>query len=379
MIKHLLVVCAIGCTLSVGGLLSSCGGSAASHVLPAGDTITTNSSLLTVVDYNNGIVSATVRDPWNPKAHPRTYFFVDSTADKSLVPDIPGATTLTIPIKSALVYSSVHTSVFDELGVADLVTGVADGNYFTFGPFPDLIKSGKIVDVGSSMSPSLEAIVELSPDVALVSPYQNAGHGVLDRTGIPILEMADYMESSPLGRAEWILFIGALTGHLDKASEIYNSVATRYEAIRASSRSESQNPTVTTDLPAFGTWYQPGGQSYAAALIRDAGGQPATDADTSTGSLQLDEAAAFDLVADADIWLIKTDHDITLDEVRSSGTLAHRVKAFRNNQIWAANTTRVPYFDDVAFHPDRILADYAAIFSGQTDSLRYFQKLPPSK
>ncbi|MDE6397401.1 MAG: ABC transporter substrate-binding protein, partial [Muribaculaceae bacterium] len=320
-----------------------------------------------------------VRDPWSKDAPAKIYLFVDSTASESDIPDIPGAVTINVPLQSALVYSSVHASAFDELGTPETVTGVADGNYFTFGPFPEAIRNGKIKDIGNSMSPSLEAIVELSPDAALVSPYQNAGHGVLDNTGVPIIEMADYMEPTPLGRAEWILVIGAATGRLDRASEIYNRVVEQYEATKASVANTPDRPVVITDLPAFGTWYQPGGQSYAATLIRDAGGLTVTENDSSTGSLQLDEAAAFDLAADADIWLVKTDHPVTPSEIASSGVLASKVKAFRDNNVWAANTSIVPYFDDVTFHPERILRDYAAIFTGQTDSLRYFRPVFPSK
>lgn len=356
-------------------LLASCRTSGHQTELADGDTLTSRSSLLTLVRHPDGIVSASVRDPWNEDADPRIYLFIDTTVDMASVPEIPGAVKVSVPLKSALVYSSVHASVFDELGVAETVTGVADGNYFTFGPFPAGIKKGTIKDIGNSMSPSLEAIVELSPDAALVSPYQNAGHGVLDQTGIPIIEMADYMEPTPLGRAEWILMIGALTGRLDRAAEIYGQVVKDYEATKASVSSLDRAPFVITDMPAFGTWYQPGGQSYATTLIRDAGGRPVTEGNKSTGSLQLDEAAAFNLAADADIWLIKTDHQVTKEEVGSSGALASKVKAFRDNNIWSANTSRVPYFDDVAFHPERILRDYAAIFSGSSDSTTYFRPI----
>lgn len=357
--------------------LSGCSGSSGETELLPGDTLTTRSELLTLVRHSDRLVSAQVKNPWNEKEAPRLYLLADRVLPSDSIPEIDGAIVIKVPINSALVYSAIHAAVFDELGVPGLVTGVTDAPYFTFGSFPERIRRGKIKDIGNSMSPSLEAIVDLAPDVALVSPYQNAGHGVLDNTGIPIVEMADYMETTPLGRAEWVLFIGALTGKLATSQTIYDNVVANYESIRNTTRASSRRPLVVSELPLHGTWYLPGGRSYAATLIRDAGGEPVTDSDTSTGSLQLDESAAFELSSEADIWLLKTDHNVTSGEVRSSSPLANKVKAFRNGNIWFANTTLAPYFNDLAFHPERILHEYNAIFRGATDSLSYFNPVVP--
>lgn len=358
------------------GVATSCGSSARKD-LPPGDTLTHNSQLLTLVDHRNGVISAVVADPWKPGSTLATYLLVSRGTPDDSVPDIEDAIRIDVPLRSALVYSSVHTSAFDELGVIDLVTGVADADYFAFGPLPERIRSGRVKNVGNSMSPSLEAIVDLSPEAALVSPYQNAGFGVLDKTGIAIVQMADYMESTPLARAEWILLIGALTGRLDEARTIYGDVTARYTALRDSAAltAPARRPVVVTELPMSGTWYQPGGRSYQASMLRDAGARPLLDSDTSTGSVQMDESTVFDRGADAAIWLMCRPLPTSAADIRSAGPLAARMGALASGNVWNVNSAVVPLFDDIAFHPERILADYINIVAGNDKATTYYKRV----
>jgi len=326
-----------------------------------GDTLTRHASLLRLIDHRNGIVSARVLDPWNDGNILGTYLLVDRNVPDDSIPKIEDATVIRVPIESSLVFSSVHTRGFEELGCINAVTGVADGQYFTSPSMRRLIDSGKIVDVGNSMSPSLEKMVALAPDAALVSPYENSGNGILDKTGIAVVEMADYMEPTPMGRAEWILLIGALNGKLDQAREIFENVEKEYTAIAKYASSTGTRPTVLSELPFNGVWYQPGGHSYASAMIRDAGGHPLLDSDTSAGSVQMDIANVYDRGIDADVWLIKNYGDLTTADIAMTSKLIPQIRAYVNGNIWNANTTKNSYFDDIAFHPERILRDMAVI------------------
>lgn len=348
-------------TILIVTTFSSCRSSRAQGDPGAGDTLTHHATLLRLIDHHNGIVSVRVLDPWNDGNTLGTYLLVDRSVPDDSIPDIKDATVIRVPIESALVYSSVHTCGFDELGCIDAVTGIADGMYFTSKKMRNLIDTGKIVDVGNSMSPSLEKIVDLSPDAALVSPYENSGNGILDKTGIAVIEMADYMESTPMGRAEWILLIGALNGKLDKAREIFDNVEKEYTTITKLATATDTRPVVLSELPFNGVWYQPGGKSYASAMIRDAGGRPLLDGNTSTGSVQLDIANVYDRGIDADIWLIKNFGDLSTDDIASTSKLIPHIRAYVNANIWNANTTKTNYFDDIAFHPERILRDMAVI------------------
>ncbi len=357
-------------TILVVSLVPSCRCVRADGNTGDGDTLTNRAALLRLIDHQNGIVSARILDPWNEGGTLGTYLLVDRSVPDDSIPAVDGAVVIRVPVRSALVYSSVHTGGFEELDALSAVTGVADGSYFTSASMRKGIDNGSIVDVGNSMSPSLEKIVDLAPEVAIISPYENSGNGVLDKTGIAILPMADYMETTPLGRAEWILLIGALNGKLDAARDIYTQVEKQYAEITEFATKQPDQPLTLSEVPFNGVWYQPGGASYMANMIRDAGGRPLLDDDASTGSVQMDIANVYDRAVGANVWLIKTAGDITPAGIASSSKLLPGIRAFANGNVWNANTLRNPYYDDIAFHPEKILRDMAVIIHpALTDTL----------
>lgn len=364
--------------IAVFCLLVSCGkGGADGDSLPAGDTLTTASSLLTLVDHGDGMVSATIINPWDTTQVLSRYLLVDTVITHGNIPHVDGYTTVTVPVKSAIVYSSVHTSAFEDLGSIDVVKGVADASYFMSPEITGRIADGRIADIGNSMSPSLEKIIELSPEIAIVSPYKNSGQGVLDKTGITVVNMADYMESEPLARAEWLLLAGALVGKTDKAREMYAATVGKYNEYKALVADAGNKPLVLCELPYSGVWYQPGGASYMATLIRDAGGRPLLEDDTSAGSVQLDMANVYNIGGNADVWLIKNDRPLSLSDIASVSPLIPKIKAFAAGKVYTANTSKVTLYDDLAFHPDRVLRDYMLVLypdSATETATRYFQK-----
>lgn len=338
----------------------------------AGDTLTARTQYLTLVRIADGVTVAEIRNPWQKDTFLNRFILVDENADESDVPRADGYRTIKVPVKSALVYAGVHTAPIVELGKAGLIAGVADAAYITVPEVKELISEGKITDVGNSMSPSLEKIVAMSPDVALISPYQNSGHGVLDKTNITVVDMADYMEPTPLARAEWIKLVGLLTGTYSRAVAVYDEVEAQYNAIARQSVSGADRPLVLCEVPFSGVWYQPGRESYMAALIGDAGARTLDVGRHTDGSVQLDVSTVLDKGSQADFWLIKSTGPVTLDGLKKSFPLATAVKAFNDRKVFFSNTNIVPLYDDLAFHPERVLSDLHAIFSGKGD-LRYFR------
>lgn len=371
--------------VTVASMIWMCGcsgsGSGSGIELTEADTLTEEATLLTLIQLSDGITIAEVADPWDNTRTLASYILIDrdiESPDPSLT---DGHTVIRTPVESALVYSSVHTSAIEELGASQVIKGVADGRYFVSDYIRKGLNAGTIVDVGNSMSPSLEKIVELSPDIVMTSPYQNAGHGVLDKAGVAVVDMADYMEPTPLARAEWILLVGALTGKLEEAKNVYRQVTENYNSLKKSSSERGAmdyRPLVLTEIPYGGVWYQPGGCSYAANMIKDAGARTLTEDDNSTGSVQFDIANVYESGEAADIWLIKSTGSLSKRDILSELPLATGFKSFNEDEIWIADTEEVPLYDDLAFHPDRVLSDYVAIFTGKAKSgkpLRYFKRV----
>lgn len=343
--------------------LCSCGGGKSERYADMpGDTLTHRSELLTLIDRGD-FVTAEIADPWNSGRRLAAYALVDRNKD------IPQGldeefTVVAVPLQRSVIFSSTNSAAIAELGALNAIAAVADGNFYSpSDTVARLIAQGRISDIGSSMSPDPEKIVNLEPDALLVSPFQNAGHGVLEDLGVPVIECADYMENSPLARAEWILFLGELYGNRQLARDIFTQVSTDYEALTFKAALSSYRPLVLPELVVSGVWYVPGGQSYMATMFADAGAAYPWADDSSTGSLQLSIEQVIDKASDADIWIMRNFAPLRSNaDLLVLSPLYSEFKAFREGRVYNCDTSSRPIFNDIAFHPERVLLDFIIIF-----------------
>ena len=170
--------------------------------------------------------SVEVRDPWDSTRILQRYLLVDRGA---LMPgDLPKGTVVRTPVKNIVVYTSVHAAIIDQLGEADKVIGVCEPRYMDTPSIQEGLRAGKIADLGEATAPNIEKIIDIGAEIIIASPFQNAGYGPAEKLGIPIIEAADYMESLPLGRTEWIRFYGLLFGKEAMADSIFRETEDRY-------------------------------------------------------------------------------------------------------------------------------------------------------
>ncbi len=357
-------------------LLGSCGVGGSKSELSSNDTIVTDADFLSIIEHG-GFTEVRVANPWAVDEILARYALVDRDVKGGDVPD--GMIKLNVPLQRSIVYSSVHTSAIDELGAIEKIVGVADAGFFAAeNPVARRLMSGDIVDIGQSVSPSIELIIDLQAEAVLLSPWENANLGGVERTGVPLIMMADYLETTPLGRAEWIKFIGRLYGNGAVADSIFDTVKRDYNNLKTlAQRSQLPNPVVLTEKTYAGTWYVPGGQSYMANMLFDAGTIYPWADNVSTGSLPLDEASVIDKAGDAHFWLVK---DGTNHSAESFIGMMPHAKAFKSfpEGVYICNVETTPIFLDIAFHPERILADMIKIFHPDvvTDKkLYYYQPL----
>lgn len=365
-------------SLIAGLLLTSCNNTSSISIGQGGDTITTTAQLLKIIDYENYTI-AEVKNPWNTSEILQRYILVNrnSNVDKS---SFPKGVIIKTPIQSSVVYSSVHANAINELGVIDAITGICDAKYYKIQQIKDRMLSGDVIDIGSSMSPSIEHIIELSPEAILTSPFQNAGHGAIEQLKIPIIECADYMETTPLGRAEWIILLGTLYGKRQLACNIYDIVCQTYNQLKDSIATVTTNrPIVISECVTDGVWYMPGGNSYMARLFYDAGAEYPWKEDKSTGSLQLDFASVYEQAHNADYWLIKTfGRELTLDELKTNYPLHAQMEAFNNGGVYSCNTENTSIFEDFPFHPEKLLREYIYLFHpdfSNNKPLKYYKQV----
>lgn len=306
------------------------------------------------------------------------YILVDRNDSSSYqLPD--GAVEIRVPVTSAILDSEVYAGAMEDLGVADLIAGMFDTSYVTSPELQSDIAKGRIADVGKSVAPNSEKIMSMQPDAIFISYYDGMQTQGLEKIGIPIIKMYDLQEATPLGRAEWIRLIGRLTGSEAAADSIFQEVKSRYKEIAAAQSQESSHyrPKVLTETVYEGTWSVPGGGSYQASLLRDAGGNYFKSGDKSTGSLNLTPEQVLMEGGNSDIWIIKYyGGEEQLANMLHNDPVYGEIKAYRDGNVYFSNTSSSALFREFPFHPERLLLDYRIIFTGDTVTpLRYFKKL----
>lgn len=334
---------------------------------------------LTMTEHE-GYTEVKLADPWHEGKTLHTYILVPS--DRELPSDLPEGTLVRTPLRRAMVATSVHTSLLRELGAADAIGGVCDASYINIKEVKDAIASGKIKDCGSSMNPTVEAIMDLQPDALLLSPYEQSGSfGKVGNLGIPIIEAADYMEAGPLARAEWMKFYGKLFGKEAQADSIFSQAEKDYTDLKEAMAHEAPGLKPLVNKPMSGTWYIPGGQSTTGLLLQDAGRAYPWSSDKSSGALPLSFETVLDKAGDAGVWIFSYNApgELTLAQLLKENGKYAQFKAFRDGNVWGCDTSKIPFFEETPFHPDRLLRDYAIITHPGLfkDSPRYYHRLKP--
>ena len=333
------------------------------------------------IDSCDGYWSVRVRNPWDTAKILHTYILVEQ--GRELPDNLPSGTLVRTPLRKSLIYSSVHCSLLVELDALDCIGGVCDLQYIYHPAVRTRCAEGRIVDAGNAMSPDLEKVIDLHPDAVLLSPFENSGgYGRIEKLGIPIIECADYMETSPLGRAEWMRFFGLLFGRKQQADSLFAEVEKRYASLKSLVDTVSVRPTVLSELRNGSAWYTPGGHSTIGRLYADAGAAYVWADDTRSGSVPLSFETVFDRGRNADFWLFKYNEtvDKTLTSLRAEYAPYAGFRAFQTGRVFACNTGKVPFYEETPFRPDWLLKDLILVFHPEClpgETARYFKQLHP--
>lgn len=322
-----------------------------------------------------------VSDPWDSTRLLHTYLLVPR-AD-SLPEGLPSGTVLRVPLRQVVTLSSVHAGLMKRLGVLSCLSGICDTDYVVDSVVRNSIEQGEVVDMGSSMSPNVELLLRFRPEAIWVSPFENSGgYGQLDRIGLPLVECADYMERSALGRAEWMRFYGRLLGCGERADSLFAAIEQRYRNLCRLAEGATERPLLMADRRDGAAWYVPGGQSTLGRLYADAGARYAFSDYAQSGSVSLSFETVYRIARDADVWIIKYGQrePLTYKQLKADYAPYAGFKPWREQKIYGCNTMCVPFYEEEPFSPDLLLSDLVAILHPTVlpdAALRYFTPLEP--
>lgn len=384
--------------------LSACqGGKTAAGMEEGGDTLQMKyAQLLTIVSHDEGsYTEVKVHNPWKEGTELHRYILVpkgkegDATMAK-LAGQAHGegkaAATLGVktdtvrtPLTSNLVFTAPHCQLLTELGCQNAITGVCDKDYINIPEIKsraqaDAKVAHPIMDCGSSMQPDIERIIALHPEALLISPFENSGgYGKLDKLRIPIIETADYMETSPLGRAEWIKLYGLLLGS-SKADSLFSAIEKEYLQLKAEAAKLPLGLSILTERKTGNVWYVPGGKSTMGILLRDAHAKYIFADDQHSGSLSMSPEQIIAKGNQIDAWALKYfgGNALTKQDLLAEYQGYQALKAFQSGNIYETDTSCEPYFELTSFHPEILLREFIILSHPEAGDkfgkLRFYKK-----
>ena len=398
------------CGATAALLMAACqGGKTAAADAEAGDTLEMKyAKLLTIVKHGDGeeasdategidyqYAEAIIANPWKAGTMLHRYILIpkgkegDKTVAMLARRRSTGArcTTDTVrtPLESNLVFTAPHCQLLTELGCQNAITGVCDKDYINI---PDIKSRAQadakvahpIMDCGSSMQPDIERIIALHPEALLISPFENSGgYGKLDKLRIPVIETADYMETSPLGRAEWIKLYGLLLGS-SKADSLFSAIEKEYLQLKAEAAKLPLGLSILTERKTGNVWYVPGGKSTMGILLRDAHARYIFADDTHSGSLSMSPEQIIAKGNQVDVWAFKYfgGNALTKQDLLAEYQGYQALKAFQTGTVYETDTSCEPYFELTSFHPEILLREFIILSHPEAGDkfgkLRFYKK-----
>jgi len=358
------------CALS----LLSCSPSSQRGEQQGGDTLSLNYARnITIVEYD-GYTAVELTDPWKSGRLLHRYLLVPQESE---VPSgLPDGTLVRTPLKRAIVFTTVHCSLLREIGAESAIAGVCDLKYIKDEWIQEQCRQGKIADCGGGLSPDVERVIDTRPDALLLTPFENSGgYGKVEETGVPLVECAEYMEPTALGRAEWMRFYGRLFGQARRADSLFAAVDSSYAAIKraAAERNKSlrRKQRVMMDKLTGSVWYVPGGESTMARLLADAGGDYIFGDNRQAGSVALSFETVLNRASDADVWLYR--YSERPDLIAEHAGYA-QFKAYQSGNVWGCDVARSRFYEETPFHPDWLLREFSTIIQATGEPTKYFFK-----
>lgn len=288
------------------------------------------------------------------------------------------------PLERIVVFTTSHCQLLEYLGVTDKIVGVCDAEYIHVRDIQRRLRlpegdNGKITDCGNSMSPDIEKIMALKPDAIILSPYEGMNLARLEKLGIQIIQAADYMETSSLGRAEWMRYYGRLLGCGRRADSLFRVVDSTYQSLKAYAAKLPQGRSILTERKTGAVWYVPGGESTIGVTIKDANGRYAFADDKHSGSLALGFEHILAKAGNSEVWAFKFNGTKMMSKAELLAEFHgyEVLKSFRSGEIYECNCSEVPYFEEVSWRPDYLLREMIQLLHPKADlgGLRYYKRL----
>lgn len=325
-------------------------------------------------------VIITVSNPWQGSDSVTTRLFISRDGEKA--PAGFDGSVLEGDAKRIVAMSSTNIAMLDAIGKVSHLVGISGMDYVS-NPY---VRSHRdsIVDVGYDGNINYEMILAADPDIVLLYGVNGASsmEHKLKELNIPYMYVGDYLEESPLGKAEWMVALAEITGDRATGVQQFSELPIRYnELIKRVSEAKERAPKVMFNTPYGDSWFMPSNSSYAVRLIEDAGAEYVYHKNSGNSSVPIDLEEAYMLASEADFW-IHTGMANSIEELKSMCPKFGDVGCVAKGNIYNNTLRSTPqggndYFESAVVHPDLVLRDLIKVFHpGLVDEeFVYYKKL----
>lgn len=290
-----------------------------------------------------------------------------------------------VPISKMVITSTTHVPMVELLGEEKSIAGFPYAKYVSSEKTRALIDDGKIKEIGKESSLNTEILLDLQPDLVVGYSVSSADKSLttIEKSGIPVIYNGDWLEETPLGRAEWIKFFGVLYNKEKEADSIFNIIEKNYLNARALASKTEKQPTILSGaIMNKDIWNLPAGDSFVAQFLKDANLNYLWQNTEGKGSLSLSFESIFDKGANADFW-IAPGYFSSKEQMLQNNQIYQQFDAFKENKIYTPSTKKgatggIIYYELAPTRPDLVLKDLIKITNPdllKNYELTFFEKM----
>ncbi len=332
------------------------------------------------VAYRDGAKWVEVTSPFPGAESGYTYLLVEK--NQTIPEHDPSTRVITIPLESIVCTSTTHIPLLDYLGESDKLIGFPSCNYISSPTMRKRIEEGYVQELGVDKGMNLEVLAALQP--SMVMGYtMSSDYGQfkkIEELGSPVVLNAEYLEEHPLGRAEWIKFMALFFNKEKEADSVFSKIEEEYLRTAELVNQAETKPTVISGIVYGDAWFLPGGQNYAAKILKDAGCDYLYKNDSTHGFLELSFESVYTKAVEVDLWIgvgsYRTLSDIALADHRYTGLKAFQTKNVYTYDARKGATGGSEFLELGYLRPDIILKDLVKIAFPELlpDHTLYFHK-----
>lgn len=291
-----------------------------------------------------------------------------------------------IPVNNIASLSSIYCAMLAELNLTEKIVAIESVDYYNNGKIVEGVKGGKIKEIAKGPEMNVEQTLMLNPELILMfgmgDPRQDVNSKILN-SKIPVAISLDHLEEHPLARAEWIKFIALFFDKEELADSLFSITERNYNTLKQMCNTVKTKPTVLTEIKYADAWYVPGGKSFMAHLIKDAGGEYIWKNEDRSGSIPLSFEQVYSKAKEAELWLnlfinINSKKDLLSFDERYNLFDAFQKGNLFNNNLKSNKNGFSDYWETGMARPDEILSDLIKIIHPELlpkHELKYYKKI----